>query len=266
MKEKIIAEIRRIAEAQGTETLSRSVFKTKSQISEWQIYKHFNSWNDAVKAAGLKITKVGKIDSTSLWEEMLKVFSEYGIINRLQFNKHCKYSVDVYRKRFGNWNSVLSSFRCWLIEEERIFKDINQLPIRAKFKGLESKGKNKDENPIIWSPINKNKYGEIINFRGLQHAPVNEQGVVFLFGMTAFELGFFVEVVQSGFPDCEAKRRVANNRYERVKIEFEYKSSNFKDHGHKLNGCDIIVCWEHNWSECPIEVLELKSVILTLEN
>jgi hypothetical protein len=30
---------------------------------------------------------------------------------------------------------------------------------------------------------------------------------------------------------------------------------------HDLKGCDMIVCWEHNWPECPLEVLELKSLV-----
>jgi hypothetical protein len=29
--------------------------------------------------------------------------------------------------------------------------------------------------------------------------------------------------------------------------------------------CDIIVCWENDWQECPIEVIELKSVIEKLK-
>ena len=24
---------------------------------------------------------------------------------------------------------------------------------------------------------------------------------------------------------------------------------------------DIIVCWEHNWPECPLEVIELKKLV-----
>jgi hypothetical protein len=24
--------------------------------------------------------------------------------------------------------------------------------------------------------------------------------------------------------------------------------------------CDMIVCWRHNWEDCPLEVLELKSL------
>jgi hypothetical protein len=87
------------------------------------------------------------------------------------------------------------------------------------------------------------QFGELLNFRGLLHAPVEEQGVVFLFGMVARELGYIVESVTTGFPDCEAKRRIGNGRWEKVRIEFEYQSRNFNIHGHNPNRCDVIVCW-----------------------
>ena len=93
---------------------------------------------------------------------------------------------------------------------------------------------------------------------------MNEQGVVFLFGMVARELGYMVEAVQSGFPDCEAKRQIGRDKWQRVRIEFEFESRNFLDHGHQLSGCDVIVCWKHNWSECPLEVVVLSTVIKTL--
>ncbi len=107
------------------------------------------------------------------------------------------------------------------------------------------------------------------NFRGLQYAPLNEQGVVYLFGMVSRELGFLVESVRTGFPDCEGKRRVnpSGTKWEHVRIEFEYESKNFLLHGHDPNGCDVIVCWVDNWEgrkEGPaknLAVLELKSEI-----
>ncbi len=108
--------------------------------------------------------------------------------------------------------------------------------------------------------------GEPLNFRGLQHAPINEQGVVFLFGMVCRELGYLIEAVQTGFPDCEAKRRVDNQRWQRVRIEFEFKSSKFLEHGHDAELCDLIVCWEHDWRNCPLEVLELRKEIQNLNN
>ena len=53
------------------------------------------------------------------------------------------------------------------------------------------------------------------------------------------------------------------NRWEEVRIEFEYESRSFSAHGHDPNGVDVIVCWRHNWKECPkeIEVIELSTLL-----
>ena len=110
------------------------------------------------------------------------------------------------------------------------------------------------------------EFGELIDFRGLRHAPINENGVIYLFGMVSHEIGFLVEAVHAAFPDCEAKRHIGKNRYQRVRIKFEYKSSNFKSHGYDPAGADMIVCWIHDWPDCPLEVLELKSAIDKLES
>jgi hypothetical protein len=97
----------------------------------------------------------------------------------------------------------------------------------------------------------------------MRYEPVNEQGVVYVFGMVAERLKFEVERIQSEFPDCEAMREVEAGKWQRVKIEFEYASKNFHEHKHPLEGCDMIVCWIHNWPECPeeIEVIELKKIM-----
>ena len=48
--------------------------------------------------------------------------------------------------------------------------------------------------------------------------PVNEQGVVFLFGAMAEKLGFVVLRMQTEFPDCEALMQVGEDRWERVPV------------------------------------------------
>ena len=110
--------------------------------------------------------------------------------------------------------------------------------------------------------------GKLINFRGLVYSPTNEQGVVFLFGKVAHEFGMYVELIRTGYPDCIAKRFIGKDRWEEIKIEFEFKSSDFPRHKHKTEDVDMIVCWEHDWENCPksIEVLELKNEITKLEN
>src|SRR5579859_2592912 len=106
-------------------------------------------------------------------------------------------------------------------------------------------------------------YGEPLGLAAMAHAPTNELGVLFLFGIVAADLGFRVERLQAAFPDCEAKREVAPGKWELVLLELEIYSRNFKTHRHDPRGCHGIVCWKHNWPDCPewLEVIELSKVV-----
>ena len=104
-------------------------------------------------------------------------------------------------------------------------------------------------------------YGQSIRFGPMAYAPVNEIGVVFLFGAMAWQLGFVLHRLQPDFPDCEAMRRVAGDKCQLVSIEFELESRNFMRHRHDASRCDLIVCWKHNWPQCPLEVLELRKLV-----
>jgi hypothetical protein len=107
----------------------------------------------------------------------------------------------------------------------------------------------------------KRVFGDKVAFKSLSCAPVNELGVVYLFGVLHDTFGFKIESIQAGFPDCIARRPVGPNRWEEVRIEFEYDSRSFVSHGHDPSGVDMIVCWKHNWLQCPkeIEIIELSS-------
>jgi len=144
------------------------------------------------------------------------------------------------------------------------------LPVEKEKPQPETTPSDRPAQPVSRHPklAGRPTYRDPIDFRGLRHVPVNEGGVIFLFGMVARELGYLVEAVQVGFPDCEAKRQIAAGQWQRVRIEFEFESRNFRDHGHLTEGCDIIVCWKHNWPDCPatLEVVELSSIISQLAN
>jgi len=99
----------------------------------------------------------------------------------------------------------------------------------------------------------------------LVYEPVNEQGVIFLFAKYHKELGIeYIEGIQQGFPDAFGRRKIGRIEYEPVDIEFEFKSIDFNNHGHNPKECDVIVCWEHNWPQCPLKVIELKTALSNL--
>jgi len=106
--------------------------------------------------------------------------------------------------------------------------------------------------------------GHRINFRGLTYAPVNEQGVILLFGMICEQLGIIVEGIRQGYPDAIGiDYRQERHRGVRKSIEFEYSSANFLRQGHDPSKCDIVVCWNHDWRTSPsnIEIIELKKEV-----
>jgi hypothetical protein len=90
----------------------------------------------------------------------------------------------------------------------------------------------------------------------LDYAPENELGVVYLFSAIAKKkLGLRVESIRGHFPDCVAYRGT-----KRVRIEFEYRSRNFRSHRHSARECDWLVCWVHDWPSTPprLRVVELR--------
>jgi hypothetical protein len=114
----------------------------------------------------------------------------------------------------------------------------------------------------------RNIVGKLINFRGLVYAPVNENGVIFLFGKVAGDLNMYVETIRPGCPDCLAKRYIGKGKWEEVRVEFEFRASDFVRHNHRTSDCDAIVCWVNDWGDCPekIEIIELQQVITGLDN
>jgi hypothetical protein len=245
---------------------------THSGMTERQVLKFFNSWNDAVKAAGFEpYTTNAKVDDAALLENWAEVVRNLrGIPTVVRYGRVGRYSTSLFSVRFGVWSDLPNVFRTFA-EGKPEWADVVALLPAPNSPSLEAS----PLLPELSSPVFRTKhskldgrptYGNPIDFRGLRHEPVNEQGVVFLFGMVAKEIGYMVEAVQTGYPDCEAKRQIAANTWQRVRIEFEYESRNFRDHGHAQDGCDVIVCWRHNWPECPpsLEVVELASIIQTL--
>ena len=172
--------------------------------------------------------------------------------------RHSKYSKGTFERRFKTYSQFKVNAIQYGIEHGLVKPDVAKKELAKPNREAREAG---GFEPLSDRPV----LGERIDFRGLLHAPVNELGVVYLFGIVAQDIGFVVESVQSGFPDCEAKRRLSKGRWQTVRVEFEFLSSNFLRHGHDLAKCDVIVCWEHDWIDCPKEVVSLKDIVSRVE-
>ena len=261
-KEVILDKIREIATTLKRNYLALGEFQKESGISERPIYRLFGSWEQAVKEAGLNIHPAHniKIPDDNLFQEYFRVTEELGHFPSYnEFSQKSENSIGVYENRFGNFTEFRKHALRYGIDNGLIKPEIAQPTVEKLQTEFIKKGRSYDafeDRPVL---------GEKIDFRGLLHAPVNELGVVYFFGILSDDLGFIVESVQSGFPDCDAKRRLVKNRWQRVRIEFEYRSSNFVVHKHDITKCDLIICWEHDWKDCPLEVISLKEHLKTVK-
>jgi hypothetical protein len=184
-----------------------------------------------------------------------------------EYERVGRFSGVPFHTRYRLWRCVPEEFATFAHKDgiEKDWRDVLAMVASRKEEQRENeagkvKGRRSQKAIVLRDrPI----YGRPLALPELAYEPVNEAGVVFAFGMVARRLGFTVHRIQVEFPDCEAMREVAPGQWQRVRIEFEFESKNFLKHGHRKNGCDLIVCWSHNWPECPkrVEVIELKKVV-----
>jgi hypothetical protein len=133
------------------------------------------------------------------------------IPTRDQHGREGRFSKSSFENHFGPWSTIPQHFRR-VAEGKHAWADVLALhPADHSPRTLRSIKSTPPAQPYI--PVisrtrhagmeNRPTNGDPIDFRGLRHEPVNESGVIFLFGMVAKELGYYVEAVQAGYPDCE---------------------------------------------------------------
>jgi hypothetical protein len=152
------------------------------------------------------------------------------------------------------------------------FKDRTAVEITKRdFKSVEQyiKDYKTPQLSLFRGSANDENLGEPFDLEVMNYAPTSEQGVVALFShfMGKIKKHEFVKIefIRLGFPDACAIEKEGNS-YARKYIEFEFRSSKFREHmknpKHQLIKCDYVVCWENDYSTCPVEVIELKKEIV----
>lgn len=267
-KEEIIGAMTRCAAELGR-TPSRCEFRRLTRVSMNQIRKGFGSYVELLLASGVEPQGSGyMLDLRALFQDWARVVREKRRIPTIaEYEEEGKFSVRPMMRRFGTWKQtpagMLGYARQQGLEGAGEWEDV--LKIISDHVDAHARKTRTFDSPTIL-PLrprfreDETIYGQPMHLP-LNCAPTNENGVIFAFGSVAKKLGYSILRVQAAFPDCLALRQIEPNRWVLVRIEFEYESRNFLTHMHEQEGCDLIVCWRHNWPECPLEVLALEKVL-----
>jgi Homing endonuclease associated repeat len=267
-KDEIVAIIKECAAELGHVPNMAELERT-GRIRRYHVDSTFGSYMAALEVCGLKGRGSGyRVADEELAREFALVVRKLGRIpTTYEYRLHAERSIRPFLRCFKAWSKVPHAVVEYLgrPEDREGWEDVleileRRLKSRAKESGERSES---DGASPSWTQIHyKNTfYGPPLFPCAVTYAPVNELGVMVLFAALAKDLGFTITHIQTQFPDGEVMREVEPGRHQRLPVEFEYESRNFVTHGHPVDGCKLIICWKHNWPECPLEVLELKSVV-----
>jgi len=288
-QEQIIAAIQTCARQLGR-VPTRVELKQIAGISYPTLRYTFGNMARAVREAGFEPTSRGQsVSDENLLLDWARVVRDLGLLPGVHlYEKAGQYTRTPFFGHFGSWRAVPDAFRDFAQQGnlEAEWQDVLQLigssityPAKAPSHFCAEGTPSLDDerkSPLSQLPSGRSYRktcfrdrplaGPPIDLEGVAFEPVNELGVVFFFGMFAHRLGFRVLTLQQDFPDCEAMYEVRPGKWQRVRIEFEYESRNFHRHRHHPEGCDVIICWRHNWTECPrhLQVIELSKIIAQL--
>ncbi|MGZ7103301.1 MAG: homing endonuclease associated repeat-containing protein [Candidatus Angelobacter sp.] len=234
-------------------------------ITRTVFLRHWGSMRKALTAAGLGVAGTGfpQMDSTVLpdWGAVARKLNK--IPSTVEYLNIGRFSIVPFQRLYRRWSRVPEEFLRFVRETGTIaeWQDVVTMIGMNQSSDQEARHCRRSRRDSVMQdrPI----YGPPLPLPELMHEPVSEGGVIYAFGIMARRLGFAVRGIQSAFPDCDAMRETAKGQWQPVRIEFELESRNFLKHKHDPKGCDVIVCWVHNWPECPahIEVVELSKVM-----
>jgi hypothetical protein len=277
--EEILATIKECAEKLGRSPQGMELEQmSKGWLTRSLVARRFGSHTGALRACGLerqdKCRPRSMMELFLIWATTVRQLKRLPSFNEMShlsgISPHC------YIRKFKQWSLVRNGMLRFIEKEKleadwpdvldiiqrsappRVFAKPTPSPL-ADVLADDAHGTEAGttagtgaETPT-WGSV----YGEPINHPCMANAPTNEDGVLGLFVAMARELGFIVTKIQKPFPDIEALRKIKGGRWRRVRIELEFESINFVTHEHDPKGCELIVCWIHNWKDSPVEVIEL---------
>ncbi|MBI5075645.1 MAG: HNH endonuclease [Nitrospirae bacterium] len=114
----LIADMKRVCEERGTNTVTVIAYKQFGHFSPDCIAKRFGSWSKALKVAGLKENPSQRknIPEEALFENLREVWISLARQPRYEEMKPplSNYSTGTYERRFGTWNKALMAFMSYI--------------------------------------------------------------------------------------------------------------------------------------------------------
>jgi len=263
-RQKIVTAIVEYAERLGEAPSLKQLMRV-SNCTKRQVRRHFGSYAAALRECNLERYGGGaKVPLEDLFEDWAMVVRALKKLpSGTEYERNSHYSQRPLVTRFGTWNQVPYGLKQFMQAEGakepgwlEDWKDVLELieaneNAEAEKDGMPeglvrgsrgrrwkpAQGGTDEQSKIFRTAIGQGKrwqafpdrpfYGPLIHPYPLAHGPMNELGVLFLFGTVAAELGFVVAWIRSEFPDCEAMILVGDENGNASELNLNTKAATF---------------------------------------
>ncbi len=109
--EALLNEIRRVAALLPDQLLTTEVFNSQSKISASAVIRRFGSWSEAKRRAGLP-DALPEYSDTAIVDDLKRVsksFLEESFTNKFYLMHGGRYSISIFKRRFGGWREALDA-------------------------------------------------------------------------------------------------------------------------------------------------------------
>lgn len=195
-KPQIVKAIRLSAKKLGRNPSLRDL-RLLGGVSEQVLYRRFGGLGRALAAAGLEATGPGfSLPESTLLLDSAAVARKLGKVPSVhEYESAGRFSNMPFHTRYRHWTRIPEAFRRFARQAklERDWQDVLKLG-DAKVTNQRKAAKAFVHPRVRKGPIHRDRpaYGRPLLLPELAHEPVNELGVVFVFGMLARRLGFVV--------------------------------------------------------------------------
>jgi hypothetical protein len=231
-KEEIIAAIRKCAKELGR-TPSLGELTERAHISTRTIRKLFVNYGMAVRASGMEPPRGAPTPLEDLFKDWAGVVRKLEKVPTMfEYERESAYSSKPLVSRFKGWRQVPQAMLAYAERnnQQGEWSDVLELAKAtgegtwlANSTGMSTSGPRGTGKILTDRPT----FGPPMMPSGMLCGPENENGVLFLFGMVAWQLGFAVKKVQQAFPDVIALRKIDEQTWQEVKIELSRRAGIF---------------------------------------
>jgi 5-methylcytosine-specific restriction endonuclease McrA len=133
-KKILLDDLKKTAARLGKKTITVADYKDIGAYHPTTLIRRFGGWNNVLKKAHLRISKLHNIPVELLFDNIEKLWVKLGRqpTRKDMYFPRTKYAEKTYTHRFGSWRKALESFVNYINEKKPIARNISEVRPRRR--------------------------------------------------------------------------------------------------------------------------------------